>query len=105
MKITLAASRSVNMVMRVRSTDGPAAVKLSPLGKVAGSSLGELRRQIKKARRHHKEVAIDLSEVTLVDPGGVAFLVEQSAENIRLINCPEYLEPWMERARQSSPRG
>jgi ABC-type transporter Mla MlaB component len=92
------------MVMQVRSTDGPAAVKLSPLGKVAGSSLGELRRQIKKARRHHKEVAIDLSEVTLVDPGGVAFLVEQSADDIRLINCPEYLEPWVDRARRSVGR-
>ena len=87
--------------MRVRSTDGPATVKLSPLGKVAGSALGELRRQIKRARRRHKEVAIDLSEVTLVDHGGVAFLVEQSAENVHLINCPDYLEPWMERARRS----
>jgi len=93
------------MDMRVRSTDGPAAVKLSPLGKVAGSSLGELRRQIKKARKHQKEVAIDLSEVTLVDPSGVAFLAEQTADNVRLINCPEYLEPWVERARKGGQQG
>jgi len=50
-------------------------------------------------------VAIDLSEVTLVDPGGVAFLVEQSADDIRLLNCPEYLEPWVERARKGAQQG
>ena len=50
-------------------------------------------------------MAIDLSEVTLVDPGGVAFLVEQSADDIRLLNCPEYLEPWVERARKGAQQG
>ncbi|SRR5579884_2025439 len=80
--------------------DGPA-VKLSILGKINGASLGELRREIERARRNHEEVAIDLSEVTLVDRHSLAFLVEQSRGDVRLINCPVYLERWVERERSS----
>ncbi|HEY7333547.1 MAG TPA: hypothetical protein VH639_01595 [Bryobacteraceae bacterium] len=90
--------------MRLRSTDSPAIVRLSLLGKVAGGALGELRRQIRKARKSQKAIAIDLSEVTLVDEGGVAFLAQQTGDNVRLINCPEYLAPWMERASRSARR-
>jgi hypothetical protein len=78
-----------------------ATVRVSPLGKLAGGSLGELRRAIEKARRTHKDIAIDLSEVTLLDRHSLSFLVSQSGENVRLINCPEYLEPWVARAKQS----
>jgi ABC-type transporter Mla MlaB component len=93
------------MDMRLRSTDSAATVRLSLLGKVAGGALGELRRQIRKARKSQKEIAIDLSEVTLVDEGGVAFLAQQTSDNVRLINCPEYLAPWMKRARDKPRRG
>jgi hypothetical protein len=79
----------------------PATVRVSPLGKLIGGSLGELRRAIEKARRTHKDIAIDLSEVTLLDRHSLSFLVSQSGENVRLINCPEYLAPWVERAKQS----
>jgi hypothetical protein len=66
-----------------------------------GGSLGELRRAIEKARKAHKEIAIDLSEVTLLDRHSLLFLVSLCLEDVRLINCPEYLAPWFERARSS----
>lgn len=58
---------------------------------------GELRRAIGKARRMHKQIVIDLGEVTLVDRPSVQFLAEQSRDDIKLINCPEYLQPWIYR--------
>lgn len=79
----------------------PATVTLCILGKINGASLGELRREIERARRNHEEVAIDLSEVTLVDRHSLAFLVEQSEEDVRLINCPVHLQRWVEREKST----
>lgn len=81
--------------------EGTANVKLSILGKINGTSLGELRREIERARKNHEEIAIDLSEVTLVDRHSLAFLIDQSEEDVRLINCPVYLERWMEQERST----
>jgi len=78
-----------------------ATVQVLPLGKLAAGSLGTLRREIEKARKTHKQIAIDLSEVTLLDRHSLSFLASQGGENVRLINCPEYLAPWVERAQRS----
>ena len=76
-----------------------ASVRLSLWGKVSGGCLGELRRHIHRARSTHKEIEIDLSEVTLVDRQGLEFLIEQqSGDGVRLTNCPEYIQPWFARA-------
>jgi anti-anti-sigma regulatory factor len=79
---------------------GPVTVTLA--GKCNGGSLGELRRAIDKARRTHRQVVIDLGEVTLVDRPSLQFLAEQARDDIKLINCPEYIEPWISRSAQES---
>src|SRR5262245_46417828 len=84
---------------------GPATVKLSILGKINGASLGELRREIERARKNHEEISIDLSEVTLVDRHSLAFLVDQSGDDVRLINCPVYLQRWVEQERNTRGAG
>src|SRR5258708_31568888 len=80
--------------------ESPATVKLSLLGKINGVALGELRREIERARKNNKDIAIDLSEVTLVDRHSLAFLVEQTQDDVRLVNCPVYLESWVEREKR-----
>jgi anti-anti-sigma regulatory factor len=70
-------------------------VTLVLAGKCNGGSLGELRRAIDKARRAQQQIVIDLSEVTLVDRPSLQFLAEQSREDVRLVNCPEYIQPWI----------
>ena len=75
--------------------DGGATVALA--GKCNGTSLGEVRRAIERARRMQKHVIIDLEEVTLVDRPALQFFVAQERENITLINCPEYIQPWIYR--------
>ena len=66
-------------------------------GKCNGTSLGELRRAIERARRSHKRVVIDLSEVTLLDRPSLQFLAAQTREDVTLTNCPEYIQPWIYR--------
>ena len=78
------------------------AVTLTLAGKCNGGSLGELRRAIDKARRLQKRIVIDLGEVTLVDRPSLQFLAEQARDDIKLINCPEYIEPWISRSAQES---
>jgi anti-anti-sigma regulatory factor len=70
-------------------------VTLSIAGKCNGGCLGELRRAIERARRAQKQIVIDMSEVTLVDRPSLEFLAAQTRENITLINCPVYIQPWI----------
>jgi len=74
---------------------GPVTVSLA--GKCNGGALGELRRAIDRARRMHRQVVIDMGEVTLVDRPSLQFLAAQACDDVKLINCPEYIEPWISR--------
>jgi anti-anti-sigma regulatory factor len=76
-------------------TDGDTTLALA--GKCNGTALGELRRAIERARRTHKRVLIDLSEVTLLDRPSLQFLAAQTREDVQLTNCPEYIQPWIYR--------
>jgi hypothetical protein len=85
-------------VVKIAPRHDPAApVTLVIAGKCNGGCLGELRRAIDKARRMQRPVVIDMSEVTLVDRPSLQFLAEQSRENVTLINCPPYIQPWISR--------
>jgi anti-anti-sigma regulatory factor len=76
--------------------DPSGTVKLALAGKIHANSLGELRRAIERARRQRaRRVALDLSEITLADRASIDFLVEQRSDEIHLINCPPYLQPWI----------
>jgi hypothetical protein len=85
----------VPTMVRIAQMDPMGPVTLTLAGKCCGGCLGELRRAIDKARRMRKEIVIDMGEVTLVDRPSLQFLAAQSREDIKLINCPEYIEPWI----------
>ncbi len=72
-------------------------VTLTLVGKCGSGCLGELRRAIDRARRMQQEVVIDLGEVTLMDRPSLEFLAAQMHADIKLINCPEYIQPWIYR--------
>jgi ABC-type transporter Mla MlaB component len=77
------------------ATESQDTVKVTLAGIMSGVGLGELRREIDRARRMRKRIELDLSEVTLVDRHCIAFLAEQNHDEVRLINCPVYIEPWI----------
>jgi len=85
------------MVKFAKPIDPGGPVMLTLAGKCSGGSLGELRRAIDKARRMQKQIIIDMSEVTLVDRPSLQFLAAQARDDVKLINCPEYIEPWISR--------
>ncbi|MGH9664864.1 MAG: hypothetical protein ACRD9L_10615 [Bryobacteraceae bacterium] len=74
---------------------GPVTLLLA--GYLSEDSLAELETALDKVRRTHKQISIDLSELTLVDRHSLQFLVAQKRQDIELINCPEYIEPWIYR--------
>ena len=74
------------------------AVTLLLGGKMSGSALGELRREIDHALSQRKRVVIDLGEITLVDKQSVEFLAQQATERVEFINCPPYIQPWIAQA-------
>src|SRR5882724_3172743 len=45
---------------------------------------------------------LDLSEVTLVDPGVIRFLINCEDEGIELAQCPPYVREWM-RCERAEP--
>ena len=85
------------MVKIATRLDPSGALTLVLAGKCNGGCLGELRRAIDKARRMQRKIVIDMSEVTLVDRPSLQFLAEQVRDDVKLINCPEYIEPWISR--------
>jgi anti-anti-sigma regulatory factor len=80
-------------------------VTLTIAGKCSGGCLGELRRAIDRARRAQKQIVIDMSEVTLVDRPSLQFLAAQTRENITLVNCPAYIQPWISKEDGAEENG
>lgn len=82
--------------MRIEvSTESQERVKVALAGCMSGVGLGELRREIDRARRMRKRIELDLGEVTLLDRHCVTFLAEQCREDVELINTPVYIAPWI----------
>src|ERR1700760_2324970 len=85
-------------VVKIAPRQDPAdPVTLVIHGKCNGGCLGELRRAIDKARRSQRRIVIDMGEVTLLDKTTLQFLAASARENVTLINCPPYIEPWISR--------
>ncbi|HZS55689.1 MAG TPA: hypothetical protein VFA65_14905 [Bryobacteraceae bacterium] len=64
-------------------------------GKFSEDALPALRQSISAARLAKQMIYIDLSEVTLVDRKAVQYFSEQAANDVRLVNCPNYLRHWI----------
>ncbi len=64
-------------------------------GKLNEDSLAALDESIAAARGANRTVVMDLSEVTLIDRKAVQYLADQTLHNLRIVNCPVYLEHWI----------
>jgi anti-anti-sigma regulatory factor len=84
-------------------SDTAGAATLLLAGCVNQDSLDQIEQALELVRSTHKEVQIDLSEVTLVDRLGLRFLAAQRRRDVKLIKCPQYIRPWMRRALVDRP--
>jgi anti-anti-sigma regulatory factor len=64
-------------------------------GKFSEDSLTALDESITAARGANRTVVMDLSEVTLIDRKAVQYLVDQTSQDVRIVNCPVYLRRWL----------
>ncbi|MBV8552790.1 MAG: hypothetical protein JOY54_15960 [Acidobacteriaceae bacterium] len=55
--------------------------------------------------REEQGVALDLTEVNLVDRQGVKLLAASEANGIELRNCPAYVREWVSRMNRNANSG
>jgi hypothetical protein len=77
----------------VSSTTG--GFKLAVCGSVGENQLPEIKRYLDAGRGLAHHVALDLSEVTLIDRTAARFFAEQMRRGVQLLDCPSYLEQWI----------
>jgi hypothetical protein len=79
-----------------RSENGQVVYTLS--GRVNGEYITELEILI-RAEAKGCRIVLDLTDVTLIDEVGVAFLEHCEVSGITLQNCPAYIREWITRQR------
>jgi len=51
-----------------------------------------------------RSLALDMRDVTYVDPTAIAFLEECEANGVVLRNCPIYLREWIDKEKEKNPQ-
>jgi len=75
--------------------DTPGNVTLALKGSVSAEVVPEIDRLIRDGRERQRQVVLDLSEVTLMDPAAARFFAAQLRAGIELADCPSYLRHWI----------
>ena len=65
-------------------------------GRIAKSAIAELRRLF-APQTDHRNIALDLKDVRMVDREAMRFLISCEADGVTLEHCPPYIREWMER--------
>ena len=84
--------RFPRVTLRIEATSDGQTVTLRLIGRIESECLDELQAQV---GRHRPRLVLDLDEVTLVDLGGVRFLVAGEGDGIELVNCAPYIRDWI----------
>ena len=89
------------MLKILRSTNGEVVFILS--GRIEAEDVVELERLF-TLEMADRQLALDLKDVTLVDPEAVKFLLLCETHGVKLENCPEYIREWMNRESSRGTR-
>jgi len=86
-------------IERVLTPDGVVVLRMS--GRIDCTYVATLRELMEREKTRKGELAIDLTEVTLVSREAVDALAVAEANGIELINCPSYVREWVSRSKES----
>ena len=86
------------MVLRIEKSSVSGLVVFTLSGRIDHTRIPELKNILASLSMNQK-IAIDLADVTLVDPISVEFLATCQALGVELRNCPAYLYEWIFRVR------
>jgi anti-anti-sigma regulatory factor len=78
--------------------DPAGAVILLLAGTLTAACVPDVDRALASAKQARRAVVLDLSKVRLVDRPTLEYLIDVTDDDVRLMNCPEYLHYWMRRA-------
>ena len=84
-----------------RSANGHVLFRLS--GRIEKTDVEELR-SLLSLETFDGVLALEMSDVTYLDPTAIAFLAECEANGIVLENCPAYLREWIDRGKRKNPQ-
>jgi len=79
--------------------NGDIVFKLS--GRMDGETVTALK-ALFSSEANGRCIALDLTELTLVDQESMGFLEQCEADGIELRNCPAYVRKWITRLQQGS---
>ena len=85
---------SIWMFRIFRSIDN-GTTTLAVSGRIGSDVLPELRRFVEEEA--HRDVVLDLAEVSVVDAEAVRFLMRCETRGVRIARCPAYVREWMAR--------
>ena len=86
-------------IERVRTPEGVVVLRMS--GRIDCTDVATLRELMETEKTRKGELAIDLTEVTLVSREAVDALAVAEANGIELRNCPSYVREWVSRSKES----
>lgn len=86
-------------IERVLTPDG--VVVLHMIGRIDCTYVATLRELMEREKTRKGELAIDLTQVTLVSREAVDALAVAEANGIELRNCPSYVREWVSRSKES----
>jgi ABC-type transporter Mla MlaB component len=79
-------------VLRIsRAAESPSLATLRVEGRVVAAWVPALERECWLALQENGHVRVDLSAVTFVDGRGVAALRHLGANDVEIVNCPEFI--------------
>ena len=84
-----------------RSSNGTVLFRLS--GRIEKTDVEDLR-SLLSLENLDRLLALNMSDVTYVDPTAIAFLAECEANGIILKNCPIYLREWIDKGKKMNPQ-
>ena len=84
-----------------RSANGTVLFRLS--GRIEKADVEDLRCLL-SLESLDRLLALDMSDVTYLDPTAIAFLSECEANGIALRNCPMYLREWIDKEEEKNPQ-
>jgi hypothetical protein len=79
-----------------RTVEGENSVVLRVSGRIQGENVDTLREAIEQEKGR---LALDLTEILLVDREAVSLLAVSEANGIELRNCPAYIREWVGKER------
>lgn len=85
------------MTLRIERRPQGSREVVSLIGRISSESLDELKAQMMPIPG---KIALDLSQVTLVDVEAVHYLSDCARQGVEFLNCPAYIREWIRREEE-----